>query len=130
MWPRYRAIIETEYRVDAAVQLVGQMDAPDPPAIRAARVIEPLQINPECVVELRHGTRQYDGAAAGVFLNNREPVRRGKFPDSIDVGSIGAELFLEFLAREMTGGVAAPGEPGYPLLQLVLVTAAENHADL
>jgi hypothetical protein len=52
------AVVEAEDRFDTTVQLVGQMDAPDAPAIRAARVLEPLQINPESVIELRHRTRR------------------------------------------------------------------------
>jgi hypothetical protein len=124
------AVVEAEDRFDTTVQLVGQMDAPDAPAIRAARVLEPLQINPESVIELRHRTRKDDGATAGMLLNNREAVRGGKFADGLDVGSTGAELFLEFLAREMTASLPAPGEAGYRLFQFVCITAAENHADL
>ncbi len=49
---RDRPIVEAEHGFDAAVQFVRQMDASDPPAIRAAGMLEPLQVYAERGVEL------------------------------------------------------------------------------
>ena len=127
---RHRPIVEAEHRLDAARQLVRQVDVAGPPAIRAAGVLEALQIDAERGIELGDGSREHDGAPSGVLLDHREAMVGGKFSDRGNVRAVGAELPVELVAREMPGGSIAPGERAHPVLQHSGVAAAQNHADL
>src|SRR5271154_1839575 len=100
------------------------MDAPDPPAIRAAGMLEPLQVHAERGVELSYGCREHHGAPPGVFLDDREAVGAGKFLDRCHIGVVGAKLLLEFVTREMAACPTAPCVRRDPLLQRIGIATA------
>ena len=127
---RHRPIVEAEHGFDAAVQFVRQVDVSDPPAIRAARMLEPLQVDTERGVELSDRAREHHGAAPGVFLDDRKSVGGGKSLDRSDVRAVGAKLLLECLTGEMAACPIASGELRHPLPQRIGVVAAEKHANL
>ncbi len=127
---RHRPIVEAEHGLDAARQLVRQVEVAGPPAVRAAGMLEALQIDAERGIELGDGSRQHDGAPSGVLLDHREAMVGGKFSDRRNVRAVGAELPVELVAREVPGGPIASGERAHPILQHTGVAAAQNHADL
>ena len=113
-----------------SLQFVRQLDGTNPSAIRAACILELLQVDTERGIELRHRARQHDRAPARMFLYDGEPVRLRKFLDRGDVVRLGAELLVELLAGETAAGIFSPRELLDMLRQRRGIVAAEQDADL
>jgi hypothetical protein len=50
----HRPVVETKYSFDHTVEFVRQIHGAHPSAIRAAGVLESLQVYTERIIELRH----------------------------------------------------------------------------
>jgi hypothetical protein len=126
---RLRAIVETEYRRDHTVQFARQMDCSGSPAIGAAGMLEGLQIDAECVIELADRTGEHDGAARRVFFDDSKTMGVGELPDYVDICGLGAELLGKLFAAQMPIQPLAGGQLRHSTFQSVAVAMAQNHAD-
>jgi hypothetical protein len=112
-WP----VVETKYCFDHAVKFVRQIYGANPSAIRAAGVLESLQVHTERIIELCHCPRQDHGSPPGMFLHDREPMSAGKLADCGDIASVGTKLALKFLTAQMARALRSGRKLVNPLRQ-------------
>ena len=87
MRPCLGPVVEAEDGFDDAVQFVGQMDRSGPAAVRPAVMLELLQVDAECLVELGDRAGENDGRGApGPPATTARPCVFGEFLDRGHVG--------------------------------------------
>jgi hypothetical protein len=129
MRPGHWPVVKTEYGFDYAAQFIRQKYWTHASAIRAAPVLESLQIYAESIIELRHRPGQDHGPAPTVLLHDGETMRAGKFLDRSKIGSVGTKLALKILTAEMADALLPARNLPDMLAQRVGASAAQQHAD-
>jgi hypothetical protein len=71
-------VVKAEDAFNDAAQFRRQLHRSGAPAIRPTLVLELLQVDSECLVELSHAAGQNHGPARRVFLDNCETVLFGE----------------------------------------------------
>ena len=123
-------IVETEHGGNHSVQLVGQMDRPDSAAIRAAGMLELLQIHAKSIIELGDCAGEHDRTPACVLLDDGKTVLVRELLYGLDVGRVRPELVVVFLMGQVTLGLVAGGDFPDPFLQCVMLTMAQDQGNL
>ncbi|HEV2551071.1 MAG TPA: hypothetical protein VGU20_27430 [Stellaceae bacterium] len=125
-----RAVVETQHRLDDALELVWQMNWPHSTAIDTARMLEQLQVDVERFVELSDRAGKYDGSPFEVFLDDGEPLTVCELLEHGDIGGLCAELLRELVALKVRDASIAESELLHSLLEGVTPGAPQQHADL
>jgi hypothetical protein len=125
---RLRTVIETEHCCDNADQLIRQMDRSGPSAIRAAIVLEGLQVHSKCIIELSNGAGEDYGSARRIFVDDRETMTARELPDRCNVAGFSSELLCELLTLQVVRPFAG-SQLSNPILQSIAGTMPEDYAD-
>jgi len=107
-------IIQAQYRLDDADQLLGQLNAARAAAVCAAGMLKLLQLNAESPVELFDGPGQHHRAARHMLLYHRKPIVVGESSHSVQIRRTGPVLAGKVFAAEIATCTLTGAECDHP----------------